>query len=177
MGRDERIDLTRVSFPAVVSHCLPQAVIFALILLIIYIQWGALVVPKVKGKPRYLNFSQDTYSMKPRAREILRIDCWSTAQPYTPLFLLLTIAPKTLRKLWITPLKALVILIEAQPKSLESSANKAWLIGVVPGITLMPGRVPLSFSSESFWLRESAIRMYKKGDRGQPCLIPLVALK
>lgn len=42
---------------------------------------------------------------------------------------------------------------------------------------LRPGREPEDFSKDSFLLRESAIRMYRKGERGHPYLRPLCAWK
>jgi len=84
-------------------------------------------------------------------------------------------APEIEQKFWRIYLNLLEISREAPPNKRESSANKAWLIGSSPCKTLMPGTVPNFYSTINFLLRESAIRMNIKGERGKPCHNPLEA--
>jgi hypothetical protein len=97
--------------------------------------------------------------------------------PNTTLFLILISALEMLQKLWSISLKFFAIFMEAPPSMRESSAKRAWLIGSIHFISLMPGTVPVLFLAVNFLLRVSTIRMYKKGERGQPCLNPLEASK
>ena len=64
--------------------------------------------------------------------------------------------------------KTLAIFKEAPPKSKVSSPKRAWLIASTPAAEVMPRISASNFLAVIFLLRESTIRMYKKGDKGQP---------
>ena len=64
--------------------------------------------------------------------------------------------------------KTLAIFKEAPPKSKVSFVKRAWLIASTPTVAVMLRINPSNFLAVSFLLRESAIRMYRKGDKGQP---------
>jgi hypothetical protein len=67
--------------------------------------------------------------------------------------------------------------IEAPPKRRVSSANWEWFMLFTPLTIQIPGSKPLFQSYSNFLLKYSTIIMYNKGDRGKPCLNPLLALK
>jgi hypothetical protein len=71
----------------------------------------------------------------------------------------------------------LAILGDAPPRRRESFAKRAWFRGATSEEDFRPGREPTIVSAESFLLRESANRMYRKGERGQPYLMPFWAWK
>ena len=58
-----------------------------------------------------------------------------------------------------------------------SSAKRAWLIGWNTDLKESPGRCPSSRILLNILLRESTTSIYRKGERGNPCWIPLLALK
>ena len=77
-------------------------------------------------------------------------------------------APDIIQKCCIISEKALAIFRDAPPKSKVSSAKRAWLIASTPTAAEMPRMIPSTFPADNFLLRESTIRMYKKGDKGHP---------
>ena len=97
--------------------------------------------------------------------------------PYILHFVLFNSQPKTCKKSSNILLNLLAISVDALPNNTMSSTKREWFIVFTP-LAILSLVMFLSFLCFSkALLKISAIIIYRKGERGHPCLRPLVLWK
>ena len=159
MGRDERIDLIRVTFPARLSHLIPEDWTLFLIFWRIGFHSLELAFFLMIGTPGYLKEFLSTSTLQLRAREISPNNFGLQFHPYTQLFSELALPLEAKRKRTRFCLKCLARTTKAPPRRILSLANWAWFIGSTPLLITNPGIEPSYINQFSPLLKESSTKI------------------
>lgn len=173
----DRTTFTRIVLPTLLSQDIPHFISpFFILSRIPYHTLGEVIFKKI-GIPIYLNSFQFLSSLYPKISSIFLAFCTYVFQVKMWLFPLFVALREAFKKFPKEFLNILEINVKAPLMRMVSSTNCPCFMFFIPEVNLMPRRLYIYLSHSNRLLRESAIIILRKGERGHPYLIPLVVWK